>query len=371
MLLGCKKRTIMIGRSSWRIVKKMLALFLELVAIVFTFMIKPLPMLEPLVIISFRSGWIVIYTWMQLVRAILRLHMDICWRFIIGTASIISLPARALSALHSEKLMERHLQEMQIELENLVWDCKELEARLKIAVKEHHLMQSMLDELEDEHDKAITKLEQLEVEVQRLKAENLGLRENQGKGFCEIGYGQTTGIPDMHDKLSSWKLSDNRSNIAIEDLLAQKGAPETRAGNKMATKPCALADPLTPLIFSSNVDPEEVLGQRKEVALQQSLFSALLSFLVGIVIWEAEDPCMPLVVALFTVVGMSLKSVVQFYSTIENKPASDAVALLSFNCFILGTLAYPTLPQVAQLLSPLVLRYVNQALRWTGLEFSY
>ncbi|OIW10743.1 hypothetical protein TanjilG_27689 [Lupinus angustifolius] len=67
---------------------------------------------------------------------------------------------------------------------------------------------------------------------------------------------------------------------------------------------------------------------------------------------KAEDPCMPLVVALFAVVGMSLKSVVQFFSTIKNKPVSDAVALLSFNWFIPGTLTYPSLPRVAHMLAP-------------------
>lgn len=108
-----------------------------------------------------------------------------------------------------------------------------------------------------------------------------------------------------------------------------------------------------------NLETSEVVDQRRGTAITQSLFSAVLSLLVGMIIWEAEDPCMPLVVALFTVVGMSLKSVVQFFSTIKNKPASDAVALLSLNWFILGTLTYPTLPIVARILAPVALRIVD------------
>ena len=110
----------------------------------------------------------------------------------------------------------------------------------------------------------------------------------------------------------------------------------------------------------------EAVYQRREVALSQSLFSAILSLVVGIVVLEAEDPCMPLVVALFSVVAMSLKSVVQFFFTIKNKPASDAVALLSFNWFILGTLTYPTLPRVVRIFTPYSLSFSMWTVRWLG-----
>ncbi|KAL0330053.1 UNVERIFIED_CONTAM: hypothetical protein Sradi_4992000 [Sesamum radiatum] len=103
--------------------------------------------------------------------------------------------------------------------------------------------------------------------------------------------------------------------------------------------------------------------KEREVALSRSLFSAMLSLIVGIIVWEAEDPCIPLVVALFTVVSMSLMSVVRFFSTIKHKPASDAVALLSFNWFILGTLAYPTLPRIARLLAPFVSSMLEQTFK--------
>lgn len=61
--------------------------------------------------------------------------------------------------------MERVLQQLQVDLENLSWDYDKLAAHLKLAIEEHHLMESMLAELETEHDKAINKIEFLEEKV--------------------------------------------------------------------------------------------------------------------------------------------------------------------------------------------------------------
>lgn len=58
-----------------------------------------------------------------------------------------------------------HLQEMQIEFENLVWERKQLEKKILVAIKDKKIMQAMLAELEDEHDDAIVKIEQLEDQV--------------------------------------------------------------------------------------------------------------------------------------------------------------------------------------------------------------
>lgn len=61
--------------------------------------------------------------------------------------------------------LEMHLQEMQIEFENLVWERKQLEKKILVAIKDKKIMQAMLAELEDEHDDAIVKIEQLEDQV--------------------------------------------------------------------------------------------------------------------------------------------------------------------------------------------------------------
>lgn len=102
-----------------------------------------------------------------------------------------------------------------------------------------------------------------------------------------------------------------------------------------------------------STDSGDILDVQRRVALSRSLFSAILSLLVGIVMWEAKDPCMPLVMALLMVVIMSLMSVRRLFTAIEQRPAFDAVVLLSLNWFILGTLMYPVLPRIARLLAPL------------------
>ena len=216
--------------------------------------------------------------------------------------------------------------------------------------------------------------------MQDLKNENTRLKEIQGrrllsnKGQDDTGNDQNSG---NSYGIPSWKSDYNGSGLILQDLLMHRD--EWESGSKSRTEVPFLSKtgaeaaghihPFTPArITSRNSSMDEVLDQQRDTALSQSLFSAVLSLLVGMIIWEAEDPCMPLVVALYTVVGMSLKSVVQFFSTIKNKPASDAVALLSFNWFILGALTYPTLPRVARMMAPLALSFMDQALSWLDLS---
>lgn len=211
------------------------------------------------------------------------------------------------------------------------------------------------------------------LQFQHLKNENLWLKEIQGKGYWSIrspddkGNGQNTSVSDNYGipyGISSLKSSYNASGIFLQDLMMPKDTSGDESKRKTDIINFLKTRSKSSEIIARDSDTNEVLDQRREVALSQSLFSAVLSLLVGMIVWEAGDPCMPLVVALFTVVGMSLKSVVQFFFTIKNKPALDAVALLSFNLFILGMLTYPALPRVATLLAPLALRFVDQTVSW-------
>lgn len=212
------------------------------------------------------------------------------------------------------------------------------------------------------------------LQLQVLKYENLRLKHIQGKGLWTMESREEMGIklardgdyiiPLNADSTAPPRKSGlNGSGVILQDLLMDKDAwkdeNKGKSGEPAMLKlgsEAAHPHPFPPRIISSNLVVSEVLDQRRDVALSQSLFSTILSLVVGMIIWEAEDPCMPLVIALFTVVGISLKSVVQFFSTIRNKPASEAVALLSFNCFILGTLTSPSFPTVAHMLSPPALR---------------
>uniref|UniRef100_A0A5B7B511 Uncharacterized protein n=1 Tax=Davidia involucrata TaxID=16924 RepID=A0A5B7B511_DAVIN len=361
----------------------LMALFLEFVATIIILVTKPFSLVKLSCLFGLRCICTVIQTWVELLSASIFFHVNIFWRFIIWTVALISLPVRVLTALQRERLLEMHLHEMRIELENLMWGRKELEERLQMAIKEYRMMEVMLAELEEEHEQAIVKIELLERELQDVKDKNLQLKEIQGKehwsfkGQDDTGNDHNTGVGENYGfpyGIPSWRSSYDRRSVILQDLLMHKDAWEDESRSKtelsdfMRTglKSSGPIHSFMPGIISKNLDMNEVLDQRREVALSQSLFSAVLSLLVGMIIWEAEDPCMPLVVALFIVVGISLKSVVQFFSTIKNKPASHAVALLSLNWFILGTLTYPTLPRVACMLTPLAISFLERTVCWLG-----
>jgi len=61
--------------------------------------------------------------------------------------------------------LERQLHRMQAEMENLEWKQNKLQERFQMAVKECKMMEMLLAELEEEHDMAIAKIENLEGKV--------------------------------------------------------------------------------------------------------------------------------------------------------------------------------------------------------------
>lgn len=185
------------------------------------------------------------------------------------------------------------------------------------------------------------------------------------KGEDETGNDQNSGNYGIPYEIPSCKPGYPGSGLVLQDFLIRRDDWENESISK--TEQPILSEKGASGIIPINSNKRAVLDQRRGIAILQSLFSAILSLLVGMVIWEAEEPCMPLVVALYSVVGMSLNGVVQFFSTIKNRPASDVVALMSFNWFMLGTLTYPTLPTVARMLAPLGLGFVDQILSWLGL----
>ncbi|KAL0312322.1 UNVERIFIED_CONTAM: hypothetical protein Sradi_5631500 [Sesamum radiatum] len=297
-------------------------------------MVRPFSLVRLSFQFGLRSICFVVQTWIEMLRTVVYLHLVIFWRLTILGMAVLSLPVRAFAALYRERMLEMQVHRMKTELENTFWDRKELKERLQIAIRERKMMEVMLKELEGEHDEAIVKIELLLEEVQDLKDEIRRLKEVEGKAFWDNRGQADTG---------------NGSSIRNSD---HSGTWLCRSGHHDKGTEDATHDLL-------NQDPNLITL----LDLTLILFSAVLSLIVGIIVWEAEDPCIPLVVALFTVVSMSLMSVVRFFSTIKHKPASDAVALLSFNWFILGTLAYPTLPRVARLLAPFVSSMLEQTFK--------
>ncbi|KAI4327911.1 hypothetical protein L6164_020320 [Bauhinia variegata] len=362
-----------------------MALIPELLANIILLVTRPFSILKLACLFGVRTIFTIIHAWIELVRATISFHVNIIWGIITWTIGLISLPVRVAHAMQRERQLEQLLGEMQNELEILVWEQKELQEHFQMAVKERKMMELVLAELEEEHDMAITKIEKLECKLRDITNENLRLKEIRGKeywntkGQDDTNKGQKIGEGNYgisHADLSL-KSSYTESGIGFQDLVVHKNSWEDENKNraellklvKTVSKSGTILT-VRPEMILEDEEMSEVLDHRRDVALSQSLFSVVLSLVVGVIVWKAEDPCMPLVVALFIVVGMSLKSVVQFFSTIKNKPASDAVSLLSLNWFLLGTLTYPTLPRVARMMAPLLLGVTDQTMHRLGLSFS-
>lgn len=71
--------------------------------------------------------------------------------------------------------LEQTIYELRYQLESLEWNRKEIEETLRKAIKEYRVMESELDDLEDEHDEAVSRIEKLEAEVQKKKNRFIGL----------------------------------------------------------------------------------------------------------------------------------------------------------------------------------------------------
>ncbi|XP_068669600.1 uncharacterized protein [Aristolochia californica] len=359
-----------------QLVVALMGLFYVFVSNALVLVMKPLSLCKITSLIGARIVGDVAVTWLHFVKAVVNFHVDVGWKITIWTIALLSLPLRVLMALQREKLLEDHLREVQIQLENLLWEKQDVEEHLQAALKDHQIMEATLAEVEDEHDKNLAKVEELESELRDLRKENLRLKETGRKDLWDtkVHDAESRFSPVGEYGVSSWNSGLNGSGrMTLQDLLLHGNEWEHEDAMKLqksaVLKPgskAARTYPFSPWLISSNLAVEEALNQRRYTAVLQSLFSTLLSVLVGVVIWEAKDPCMPLVLALFTVVGISLKSVVQFFSTIKVKPASDAIGLLSFNCFILGTITYPTLPAVARMLVPPTLKLAARMISWFG-----
>lgn len=61
--------------------------------------------------------------------------------------------------------LEFHLHEMEIELQSLIWEKKELFRQLQIAIEDSRFLETILTEIEEEHNKAIAKIKLLKNEV--------------------------------------------------------------------------------------------------------------------------------------------------------------------------------------------------------------
>ncbi|XP_010536146.1 PREDICTED: uncharacterized protein LOC104811203 [Tarenaya hassleriana] len=327
-----------------------------------------------------KTALITLFMSADLLSSAICFHVNMLLRAVLGTLwgllLLLTLPIRFFAFIPRERLLEQSMYEMHCELENLEWNREEIEKNLQAAINEYRVMESELAELAEDHNEAISKIEKLEIELQDLKEENLRLKEVQGKGHwstkghAEADKDPTTSSTEGRSAHSGTSASKSRHDQHTANLQATRPT-KIPHGQKRKADGTVLRSPPYPFGNDTVLKGEgesEVIGSERGIALSRSIFSAVLSVLVGLIISEAkqEDLCTPLVGALFTVVGISLKSVVQFFSSVKNKPASDAVALMSLNWFILGTLTYPTLPRMARTVAPALFSTTGSVLTSIG-----
>ncbi|XP_021889886.1 uncharacterized protein LOC110808644 isoform X1 [Carica papaya] len=362
---------------------------------------KPFSLCIHVCIFWVKTAMVVMYISMQLVRALICFPMNMLWKTMIWLAALLYLPVRLLTALQRERLVEQHLLEMQFEVETLLWEGQKFQENIQTVIKEHRTLGSMLAEVEEERERAIAKIEKLEDEVNNLssstgflsvelkpkhtiidkpkvralKEENIWLKEIRGqeswslKGHADQDSGQNIGTIDDHHLpcwSDTWLSWHGKSSQICQDGMMKRD--ESTEENKNHTGLFSYLKagstsraPVQP--FTLNTDPRKMeiseILHKREIALSQTTLGAVLSLLVEMIIWESEDLCVPLLGALYAVVGMSLKSSFEFFSSVKNRAGSDAVALLSLNWFILGTLSYPTFSKVAWMFAPLISRVMD------------
>ncbi|CAN6858499.1 unnamed protein product [Brassica oleracea] len=316
-------------------------------------MTRPLVFCISACVFCLRTALVTTFVSTDIVSSAIWFNLSMIWRAVWGTVwgsvLLFTFPIRFLFSIPRERLLEQSLYHLRYELESLELNRKEIEENLRAAIKEYRLMEQELDELEDEHDGAITRIKKLEAELQELKEENIKLKEACGNEYLSM----------------KGKVKAEEEPSEVSSIPKPKNIPYE---SKEEAEFTSVESPLYPFAKATIPKDEEltprVLGLERNVAVSRSVFSAMLALVVGVVMYGAKEQelCTPLIGALFTVVGISLRSVVQFFSTVKNKPALDAVALMSLNWFIVGTLTYPTLPRVARVVVPRVLSTAGSVL---------
>uniref|UniRef100_A0A0E0FZ79 GTD-binding domain-containing protein n=2 Tax=Oryza TaxID=4527 RepID=A0A0E0FZ79_ORYNI len=315
-----------------------------------------------LIAILARSCW-------HLAVAAVKLPALLCCDAMLSTVAFLTFPLRLLAAVDRERkaklaLLDRLVGEMQRQMERLVWENRELEEKLGMALKESRAMEEILDEMEEEHDDAFARITLLETQLKALKLENMRLIEHRGKSMWDKKPPATAvhggeSLPASTSRPSNTRKRKDREDEAEEAAAAQ----EEEGGGGVATE--------------EDSEMSVQMRRGKAVARRRSLVSVGMAAAVGAVVWAADAPCLPLLAGLLATVGVSMCSVARFFLLREEaaaalrggsgRPASsssDAVVLLSLNWFLLGVLTSPMLPGAAHAVFPRAARLVAPAVAW-------
>ncbi|KAI5001777.1 hypothetical protein ZWY2020_026427 [Hordeum vulgare] len=276
----------------------------------------------------------------------------------VWAVTFLTFPVRLLAAADRERKLDRLVGEMQGQMERVLWENRDLEQRLRVALKEKATMEDILDEMEEENEDAFARIDLLESQLKALKKENMRLREQRGKSVWDKAAATVTVAGSGGGKKKAGEQRAWEGKEEEEDAAAHKELPVLfRPGHLDAFPPSGAQARML-----------------RATARRRSLFSLGMSLAVGGIAWSADKPCLPLLAGLVAVVAMSMCSVSRLFRAPADRrglpPASaasdGAVALLSLNWFLLGVLTYPMLPGVARAVVPRAARLAGPAIAWVA-----
>ncbi|XP_052140022.1 uncharacterized protein LOC127759842 isoform X2 [Oryza glaberrima] len=246
-----------------------------------------------LIAILARSCW-------HLAVAAVKLPALLCCDAMLSTVAFLTFPLRLLAAVDRERKLDRLVGEMQRQMERLVWENRELEEKLGMALKESRAMEEILDEMEEEHDDAFARITLLETQLKALKLENMRLIEHRGKSMWDKKPPATAvhggeSLPASTSRPSNTRKRKDREDEAEEAAAAQ----EEEGGGGVATE--------------EDSEMSVQMRRGKAVARRRSLVSVGMAAAVGAVVWAADAPCLPLLAGLLATVGVSMCSVARFF----------------------------------------------------------
>ncbi|KAM3336193.1 hypothetical protein ACQJBY_030271 [Aegilops geniculata] len=101
----------------------------------------------------------------NLVVAAVRLPMLLFCDAMVWAVTFLTFPVRLLAAADRERKLERLVGAMQGQMERVVWENRDLEQRLRTALRENATMEGILDEMEEENEEAFARIDLLESQV--------------------------------------------------------------------------------------------------------------------------------------------------------------------------------------------------------------
>lgn len=83
----------------------MMSLLQELMGMMIILVTKPIYICKWAFLFGMRTTFLVVHTWVELIKASISFHLTLIWRTIVCFVAVVSLPFRVLTALQRESLV--------------------------------------------------------------------------------------------------------------------------------------------------------------------------------------------------------------------------------------------------------------------------